>query len=132
MTGRTAVSTRRAVAAAALAAVDRLKNLVHLSLDSWRNKLLRLLHGEASTSGERAWIHKALKFLGRDPDRIGQAVDIVLKVARWLIRKDLLYKGSGSAERPEDTIRRLANMLVIGLPVSGLADSITVEDGVAS
>ncbi len=132
MTGRTAVSTRRAVAAAALAAVDRLKNLVHLSLNSWRNKLLRLLHGEASTGGEGAWIHKAFKFLGRDPDRIGQAVDIVLKVARWFIRKDLLYKSSGLAQRPEDTIRRLANMLVIGLPVSGLADSITVEGGVAS
>ena len=127
-----AVATRWAAATAALAGRQSLEDLFHLSLDSWRNKLLRLLHGEASTGGERAWIHKALKFLGRDPDRIGQAVDIVLKVARWLIRKDLLYKGSGSAQRPEDTIRRLANMLVIGLPVMSLADSITIEGGVAS
>ena len=63
MAGCAAVSARRAVAAAALAAVDRLKNLVHLSLDSWRNKLLRLLHGEASTSGELVVVYTSDPFV---------------------------------------------------------------------
>lgn len=128
----TTVGARQAPTAAAFTGRESLTDLLYGGLHLERNKLFCLFIREAGSGGERTRIHKALELLGCDPEDAGQAVDVILKVARRLVRKDLLHKGTGSTQRPEDAICWLAHILVVGLPVAGLADDIAVEDGTAS